>query len=316
MKVFIAGATGVLGRRVVERLVEAGHHVGGLCRSPHNRDLLEKLGAEPRDASLFDDEQLKAATRGYEAILHLATSIPTDPRNRPSDWKPNDLIRRKGTRRLVAAALEHGCRLYVQQSVTFVYGNRDGAWVDETTPVEPIPGILKSAFDMERIVSDAHEKEGLPAVTLRCGFFYSHDSAQTEALLSMTEKGQAPVVGDGSAIWNLIHVDDAAAAFAAAVDGCPAGVGRTFNICDDEPVAYGDLQRGVAELLGAKKPGKVPRFLAKLALGAHAIEFMEASARVRNGAAKEALGWKPAYPTWREGYAQVIEARRAEAASR
>lgn len=315
MRVFVAGATGVLGRRVVRRLVDGGHQVAGLCRSEANRRRLEELGAEPREASLFDGEKLAAAAGGAEAVLHLATAIPTTPRSRPSDWKPNDMIRRQGTRNLVAAALESGCRLYVQQSVTFLYGDRKGEWVDETAPVEPIPGILKSAFDMERIVRDAQRSRALPAAILRCGMFYAHDSAQTRLVLDMTEKGQAPVVGEGKAWWNLVHLDDAAAAFAAAVDKPGAAAGRTLNICDGAPVRYGDLQAGLSEMLGAKRPRKMPRLLARMFLGGHAIDFMEASVRCANQAAREVLGWSPVYPTWREGFRQVLEARRAAAAS-
>lgn len=315
MRVFIAGATGVLGRRVAARLVEKGHQVAALCRSEANRGLLEDMGAEPREGTLFDQEKVIQAAEGAEAVLHLATSIPSGSRTRPSDWKPNDLIRRKGTKHLVAAALEHGSRLYVQQSVTFLYGNRQGAWVDESTPVEPIPGILKSAFDMERIVREAGDRRGLPAVILRCGMFYSHDSVQTRMILEMTERNQAPVIGDGGAWWNLIHVDDAAAAFVAAVERPEAVRGRTLNITDGTPVRHRELQAGLAGMTGARTPGKVPRLLARMLLGGHAIDFIEASVRCGNDAAREVLGWSPAFPSWREGFQQVLDARRAEAAS-
>jgi nucleoside-diphosphate-sugar epimerase len=315
VKVFLAGATGVLGRRVVSRLLKAGHEVAGLSRSDANSRLLRDLGAEPRPGSLFDAGEVIRASEGCEAVMHLATSIPTTPRTRPSDWKPNDLIRRKGTKHLVEAALRHGCRTYVQQSVTLVYGNRHGEWVDESSPVEAIPGILKSAFDMEKIAREAGEQRGLPVAILRCGIFYCEDSAQTRLLLEMTEKGQAPVIGEGDAWWSLVHVDDAAAAFVDAIERPAEAAGGTFNICDDTPVRYAELQAGLAEMLGAKRPGRMPKLLAKLLLGGHAIDFLEASVRCRNGAARERLGWSPAYPGWREGFAEVLRSRSAAARS-
>jgi nucleoside-diphosphate-sugar epimerase len=163
VRIFIAGATGILGRRVVPLLLQAGHRVIGLSRSAQNRAQLEAQGAASRDADLFDQSSLVEATRDCDAVLHLATAIPTTARPSPSDWQLNDRIRRDGTRHLIEAALHNRCRLYLQQSVVFVYGDQGGAWVDETSPpATRLPSMLASAVEMERLAAEALQRRQLP----------------------------------------------------------------------------------------------------------------------------------------------------------
>jgi nucleoside-diphosphate-sugar epimerase len=301
VKVFVAGATGVLGRRTVQRLVAGGHSVVGLSRSPANMEWLRKNGAEPHQGDLFDPAQVKAASEGCDAVLHLATAIPDKIRTPPRDWALNDRIRREGTRNLVEAALANRAKVYVQQSITFIYGDRGGGWVDEETPVsDGGQPRLASTLDMERIAAEATGR-GLPAINLRCGTFYCWDSSQTQVIFRMVKRGLFPVVGDGAAYWNLIHVDDAAAAFVKAVENHSGNAGRTFNVCDDEPVTFRALADFVAEVLGARRPRSIPPFLARLALGSETVRFFRASARVRNVRARERLEWRPQFPTYREG---------------
>lgn len=308
MKIFISGATGVLGRRVVRRLVEGDHTVIGLSRSPSNSDWLRNNGAEARSGDLFDQESINDLTSDSEGILHLATAIPTKARTTTADWKTNDRIRREGTRNLVGAAKLHSCKLYIQQSLTLIYGEQNGNWVDEKTPLpDPQPSILESAVDMEKIVREAMTEHDLPAIILRFGSFYSHDSAQTRDMLQLVQKGFFPIVGDGSGYWNLIHVDDAAEAVVKAVENYEAGLGQTFNVCDDEPVPYGELLRFIAERLGARKPMRIPRFLANWMLGSHVVESIFSSFRGRNQSVKELLDWIPHFQTYREGYQDVID---------
>ena len=307
MRVFISGATGVLGRRVLRLLSERGHAVVGLSRSQNNSEWLEQNGAETRTGDLFDQEQMTELTADCDAILHLATAIPTKARTKTADWQMNDRIRREGTRALVEAAIRNKCKLYVQQSVTLIYGEQNGDWVDEESSIPAKqPSILESAVDMEQIIQDAIQQHDLPAITLRFGSFYSHDSAQTQAMLQLVQKGFFPIAGDGQVYWNLIHVDDAASAVATAVDNYQAGLGETFNICDDEPVYYSELMRFIAETLGARKPVRFPRFLNNLMLGSHVAGAIFASARCKNVKVKETLEWKPRFESYREGYRSVI----------
>ncbi len=308
MKVFISGATGVLGRRVVQRLSESDHSVIGLSRSEANHEWLVRHGAEPRAGDLFDQESIYKITTGCDAILHLATAIPTKSRSTRADWDTNDRIRRQGTRNLVEAAIGHKAGLYIQESITLIYGDQEGKWVDEGTPIPGRqPAILESAVDMEKIVSDAINQNHLPAIILRFGSFYSHDSAQTGAMLGLIQKGLFPIVGDGKNYSSLINADDAAEAVIKAIENHEAGLGQTFNVCDDEPVQYGEMVRFIAEVLGARRPMGVPRSLGRLALGGHVVEAIFSSARCRNQLAKEKLGWAPGYPTFREGYRAEID---------
>jgi 2-alkyl-3-oxoalkanoate reductase len=308
MRLFISGATGILGRRVVKLLVENGHHVVGLSRSQANTEWLQQHGAEARQGDLFNQEEICELAAGCDAVLHLATAIPTKSRTTPADWATNDRLRRQGTQVMVEAALRNNCDLYLQQSVTFIYGDQQGAWVDETTPLPARQlGILQSAVDMEKIVQKATAERGLPAVTLRCGAFYSYDSAQTQAMLALTQKGFFPLIGDGAVYASFINADDAAGAVLSSVENYENAIGHTFNVCDDEPVTYRQLQTFLADQLGARKPFRIPRFLAGLMLGSHTVEFLSASVRCHNHLIKERLNWTPQYPTYREGYQAEIE---------
>ena len=308
MSVFIAGATGVLGRRVVQRLVEGGHQVIGLSRSEENSDWLKQNGAEPREGDLFNPDQLINLSFGCDVFLHLATSIPNKTRTTVKDWSVNDRIRREGTKSLVETALHHNCKLYVQQSITFIYGDRKGAWVDETAPVPSGQiSILQSAVDMEHLVQDAIKQGQLPAVILRFGAFYCYDSVQTQTMFEMLQNGRFPVIGNGTGYWNVIQVDDAANAVIKAVEDYHTSTGHIFNVCDDKPVTYRELADYVSERLVAKKPGRIPSFLAKLFLGSHTVNTLLSSVRCKNDKIKKLLNWHPDYPTYCEGYQAEID---------
>ena len=308
MRVFIAGATGVLGKRVVNQLIAAGHEVGGLSRSAANAAWLGEHGATALPGDLFNADQVRELSAGYEAILHLATAIPTGTRPKAADWSTNDRIRREGTAALVNAAIQNQVRLYVQQSVTYLYGDHGDDWVDESTPiVRPNGGVLESAADMEQMVNEALDKQGLPAVNLRCGMFYGRDSVQTQAMLAAIGKGYLPIIGDGKAFWSPIHVDDAAAAVVACVQNPTVGHGQTFNVVDNEPVRYEDFANNVAAMMGARRPIHLPMGVAKVLLGNGLVYTFTTSTRVRNGRMRDTFGWSPRYLTYREGYGATID---------
>lgn len=308
MKIFVAGATGVLGLRVVPGLIAAGHQVVGLSRSQANETWLSQQGAIPRTGDLFDLQQTLDVTADCEAILHLATAIPTTPRSKPQDWALNDRIRREGTSHLVAAALRHNCKLYLQQSITFIYGDRQGDWVDESTGLPgQQPPVLQSAVDMENIVQEAVTQQKLPAIILRFGSFYSYDSAHTESMFQMISRRSMPIIGSGNVYWNLINVDDAAQAICQTIDHYEHCLHQTFNVCDDEPVLYGELIAFIAQALGAGKPRHLPVWLARLLLGSASVQALLTSARCRNQLIKEKTGWQPDYPTFRQGVMAEVE---------
>jgi nucleoside-diphosphate-sugar epimerase len=304
MQVFVAGATGVLGKRVVKKLLADRHRVVCLARSEPSQARIRDLGAEALRADIFHPAEVEEASSGSDAILHLATAIPTSARTSRSDWVPNDRLRREGTRTLLDAALRVGARLYLQESITFLYGDRGGEWVDEASPIAArLAPVLESAKDMEVLVRSA----AVPAVILRFGAFYSEDAAHTRRILEMARTNSSVVIADGKNFTNPIHVDDAAAAVCLAVERGERLAGETFNICDDEPVTARALADFVSEELGARRATSLPRLLAKTVLGPHLIDAATASVRCRNGKARDGLGLAPRYPTFREGYRAVVE---------
>ncbi len=307
MKVFIAGATGVLGRRIVKRLIAGGHSVAGLCRSRRNREWLQKNGAEARDGDLFDGASLTRITSDSEAIVHMATAIPVGARPGKDDWRLNDRIRLEGTENLLCAAVANRCGIYVQQSVTFLYGDRQGAWTDESTaPAATLPEMLRSAVEMEAMVRRADAGNGLTSTILRFGSLYAHDAAHTDSMFSQIRKRRLPLIGDGAVYWNPIHADDAAEAVVNAIENHTVAAGKTYNICDDKPVLLRQLTSFIAKSFGARTPRYTPPFLARLLIGGDSMKFLSASARCRNDGAKRDLGWSPSFATYKEGVSAEI----------
>jgi len=267
MKVFVAGATGILGRRTVKKLIQQGYKVVGLSRSPNNYDWLSKEGAEPRAGSIFDTENLKNISKDCEVFIHLATSIPQRIRTTADDWSLNDRIRREGTRCMINAALSNdNSKLYIQPSITFLYGDRNGQWVDEDArlPMQQID-LVESSVAMEKIVNQASQTKGLPAVILRIGSIYSSDSATTRAMLDYTQQGLFKVIGGDQDIYiPLCNADDAAEAIVKSIEGYQDVIGMTFNVCDDNPPTHRQLANYMAEKLNVPPPGNLSPFFCKI----------------------------------------------------
>src|SRR5205809_1056389 len=194
MRVFVAGATGVLGRRVVRQLVARGHVAVGLTRSESGDATVRSLGGEPRRADLFDADALARAAAGCSVVIHAATAIPTKVQTRPKDWDMNDRIRREGTRALTTAAGRVGAGAYLQQSVVWAVRGPEGALFDEDAPAAGDP-ILASALEGERIARDAGAKHGFRAAILRCGGFYSADGWHTRILAESLFRDRPVFVG-------------------------------------------------------------------------------------------------------------------------
>ena len=308
MKVFVAGATGVLGKRVVSLLVQGQHQVIGLSRSDANDSALRGQGAEPRRGDLFRPDQMVDCSADCDAVVHLATAIPTKSRVKTTDWALNDRIRREGTTALLTAALHNGTKLYIQQSVTFLYGDRGGEWVDESVPIAPtqLP-MIRSAADMEALVADAVLREHLPAIILRFGSFYSHDSKQTSAMFELVRKRQFPIIGRGSSYWNMLRADDAAVAVVRALETGRRNSGKVFNVCEPEPVRYGEFVQLLASTAGAAPPRHLPSVAARWLLGRDTAQFLLASVRCKSTAAREHLGWSPQFPSLSEGLRYEFE---------
>lgn len=305
LKIFVAGATGVLGRAVVPRLRSQGHAVIGLARSDSNAEVLHKMAAEPAGCDLFDAGSLEAPIRGCDAVLHLATAIPRKRRPSLQDFDLNDRIRTDGTRNLLAAALRCGVKRFVQQSIASLHSGHLEAWADEEGPLGAHP-LYASAIEMERTVWQSQGLDGLSTVILRGGWFYGPTAAHTRQLFGYLRTGLMPVMGAGDNYWSLIHVDDMASACVAAAEA--SSPSQLYLAVDDEPVRVRDLFAHIARSLDRRPPRHAPPWLVSLLAGAVTRDSLAASYRCRNRRIKRELGWAPAYPTYKEGVAAVLRA--------
>jgi nucleoside-diphosphate-sugar epimerase len=309
MKVFIAGASGVLGRRLVRQFVARGHSVIGQVRSPKSESAVKEAGGEPRHADLFDAESLAKAAEGCDTVIHAATAIPVKQKTTPADWAMNDHIRRKGTRCLTEAAAKIGAKTYLQQSIAWVARPKDECQFDEVSPTVPEPAI-QSAIDAETIAREAESAEGFTVSILRGGFFYDSESGHTRMLADALRKRQMPIIGGGEAEWAMIHSDDAASAYVLAAENPKSGV---WHIVDNELVEVRNFLKEFAARLGAPAPRRVPVWLARWLAGEQAVEYFTRSIRTTNARFRHDFGWTPRYSTYREGLDQIIAAWKDEA---
>jgi nucleoside-diphosphate-sugar epimerase len=310
MRVFIAGASGVLGRRLVRQFVARGHSVIGQVRSPKAESAVREAGGESRHADLFDAESLARAAEGCDTVIHAATAIPVKQKTTPADWAMNDRIRRKGTRCLTEAAAKIGAKTYLQQSIVWVARPKDESPFDEDSPSVPEPSI-QSAIDAEAIARDAESAEGFTVSILRGGFFYDSESAHTRMLADALRKRGMPIIGGGEAEWAMIHTDDAASAYVIAAEKPRSGV---WHIVDNELVQVRSFLKEFAARLGAPEPRRVPIWLARWLVGEQAVEYFTSSNRTTNARFRRDFGWAPRYPTYREGLNQIVSAWSQEAA--
>ncbi|MFB3924307.1 MAG: NAD-dependent epimerase/dehydratase family protein [Terriglobia bacterium] len=308
MKIFIAGATGVLGRRLIKEFRTRGHSVIGLARSDANERTIQALGGEPRRADLFDSDSLARAAEGSEVVIHSATAIPTQVKTTPADWAMNDRIRRDGTKALARCAELIGARLYLQQSIVWVARPHDPSTFDEESPIVPRP-LYQSAADSELIAREAGARAGFTTAILRCGAFYSADAAHTRMMGEQLTKRKFPIIGKGDAVWSNIHADDAASAFVAATESAKPGL---WHVVDDQPATIAEVLNYMARALGAPPPRHVPRWVAALLAGKGAVEFLTASTRTTNAKIRRDLGWAPRFPSFTSGVDQVVTEWRAE----
>lgn len=278
MKILVVGASGVLGRNVVPRLIERGHVVRAIVRGGEQSRFLEYIGAEPLIGDIFDPDSLDQAARGCEAALHLATAIP---KSGSQDWSLNDRIRREGTRNFIAAASNNGVKRYIQQSITLLYGDKGQAIADESAPLQLSP-VSQSAADMEDLV----RASVLDWCILRGGLFYGPGTGREDEWRQAARQNRLALPGDGSDLISLVHVVDMARAVVAATEQAPSG--SVYNIVDDEPVSYKRLFTYIAVQLDAAAPqADGPKYLPSLGCS--------------NARAKQELPWQPSYPSYRSG---------------
>ena len=305
MRVFLAGATGAVGRRLVPLLVAEGHDVTGIGRTPEKRAALARAGARPVEVSLFDREALGVAVRGHGVVINVATHIPSSAGQMmlPRAWKENDRIRREGAANLAAAALAAGAERLVQESFAPIYEDGGERWLDESWPQRPVRHS-RSVLDAERTVA-GFTAQGGTGIVLRFSGFYGDDAFQVRDAVQMIRKGWAPMPGAPTAFFSSIHHDDAATAVVAALRA-PAG---TYNVTDDEPLRRREYVDTLAATIGAPPPQLPPVWLTRL--GGSFTELLSRSLRISNRTFREATGWAPAFPSVRDGWPAVVRLLRA-----
>ncbi len=314
MKIFIAGATGALGRVLVPQLVAGGHEVVGMTRTPAKQDLLRDLGARPAVADALDPDAVARAVAEAEpeVIVHQLTALSRsiDMRHLERDFAETNRLRTEGTDHLLAAGRAVGVRRFVAQGFAGWPSARTGGPVKtEADPLDPAPPAgLRTMLDALRHLEDAVTGAGwTEGVVLRYGGFYGPGtsfSVKPEGEhVALIRKRKFPVVGNGAGMWSFIHIEDAAAATVAAIEHGKRGI---YNVVDDEPAPVSVWLPAAAETLGAKPPRRLPRWLGRIAAGEAATVMMTEVRGASNEKAKRELGWSPRYRTWRDGFARGL----------
>ncbi len=308
MRVFVAGATGAIGKQLVPRLVEAGHEVHGMTRSQSKQVMLHELGAVPVVADALDPDQVAEAVGRArpDVIVHQLTAIEAvDMRHFDRDFALTNRLRTEGTDHLLSAGQAVGVRRFVAQGVGGygAYARTGGPVKTEEDPLDPTPAremreTLAAIRHLEEAVLGARWTEG---IVLRYGVFYGPGTSLAPGAeqFELVRRRKFPLVGDGGGVWSFIHVADAAEATVAAVERGSRGA---YNVVDDDPAPVAKWLPALAQELGAKKPVRVPRFIGRLFAGEAGVVMMTDVRGASNAKAKRELGWRPAHPSWRDGF--------------
>jgi nucleoside-diphosphate-sugar epimerase len=313
MRIFVAGASGAIGSRLVPQLVERGHDVIGTTTKEPNHDRLRALGAQPVTLDLLDAPAVRRMVLETEpdAVVHQATALAQAnfSRNFDKTFAQTNRLRTEGTDALLAAAREAGVTRFVAQSFASARHERTGGWVkSEDDPLDPSPlRTTRKGHAAMRYLDETVVAAG--GIALRYGAFYGADN---DGLVEPVRKRRFPIVGDGAGVTSWIHLDDAAAATVIAVEAGEPGI---YNVVDDDPAPVREWLPVLARVLNAPPPRHVPRWLARLVAGDAAVMLGTESRGVSNAKAKRELGWEPDWPTWRDGFPAAYSPARAEAAS-
>ena len=300
MRVFVAGASGAIGTRLVPQLIENGHEVVGTVKTPGNAERVRALGAEPVVLDLLDDGAVRKAVLDArpDAIVHEATALAdaTWGRNFDKVFAGTNALRTNGTDALLAAAREAGVRRFVAQSfASYRYVREGGEVKTEDDPLDPDPpaNARKGWAAMEHL---DRAVVGAGGISLRYGLFYG---AANDGLIEPVLKRQFPIIGDGGGLSSWIHLDDAASATVLALEHDGPAI---YNVVDDDPAPVREWLPVLAQALGAKPPRRLPVWLARLAAGEAAVVMGTTARGASNAKAKRELGWAPRYPSWRYGF--------------
>ena len=321
MRIFVAGATGAIGLQLVPQLIAAGHSVVGTTRTAAKAELIKRMGAEPVIADGLDAPAIRAAVIAAEpdTIIDQMTDLAdvTDIRHFDRAFTATNRLRTQGTDFLLAAAREAGAGRFIAQSFCgWTYGRGGEEIKTETDALDPDPPAelrrtLQAIQHLEDAVTGSADPEG---IVLRYGSFYGPDTGMlSRAMIDQLRGRRVPLIGGGGGRWSFIHVEDAAAATVAAVErGKP---GNIYNIVDDEPAEVSEWLPALATLVGARSPIRVPAWLGRLFAGEHLVSMMTEVRGGSNAKARRELGWRPAHPSWRQGFAEIANGATAQHAA-
>jgi nucleoside-diphosphate-sugar epimerase len=298
--VFIAGGTGVVGRRLIPALVSAGYQVSGAARSAASADKLREMGATPVVVDLFDTTAVRRAAGKPDVVINLATHMPSSTTKMlfPWAWRENDRMRREGAANLAATARATGADCFIQESFAPIYADGGDQWIEESWPVVPAR-YNRSTLDAERS-ANAFTRDGGRGIVLRFAFFYGRDAFTTNEMIAMARKGMSPLPGKPHSYISSISHDDAASAVAAAITA-PSG---TYNVADDEPITRAEWLDSLARALRVARPKPMPRLLELL--GGSSVALLARSQRISNHKLRDATGWRPSQPSVRDAWATLL----------
>jgi 2-alkyl-3-oxoalkanoate reductase len=309
MKIFVTGATGVVGRRALPLMLAAGHRVSAVARRTDQSAALAKAGAIPVAVDLFDRESVRRALAGHDAIVNLATHLPSSTARMllPGAWRENDRLRRDAAATLASAALEIGAGRFIQESFAPVYPDRGDGWIHEDTPLEPVR-FNRTVADAEAAAQGFAQAGGV-GIVLRFAAFYGPDAGQTLDMIKLVRKGWAPLPGSPDAYFSSVSHDDAATAVLAALQ-LPAGI---YNVADDEPLRHGEFAGLLAAALQVAPPKALPSWVTRLTgpMG----ELISRSLRISNRKLRASSRWMPQYPSMRSGWPATVHALPAHSAA-
>ena len=308
MKIFLAGASGAIGHPLVRALRAAGHDVDAMTRTPEKAGALEELGARAVVCDALDTAAVHAAVgeSSPEVVINQLTALPKEYDIRNIDYGPTNRMRGEGGRNMIEAAIAAGAKRFITQSIAFLYAP-EGDWVkdEDGKPWEDAPEPFHSAVHAMLGHERAVLASGMGGVVLRYGQFYGPGTyyAPDGSIAAQVKKRRFPLVGKGEGRSSFLHVDDAAAATVAALDRGAPGI---YNVVDDEPAPFRDWLPLYAEALGAKRPRKVPVWVARLAAGKVGAQLATALRGASNAKVKRELGWEPRWASWRDGFREAL----------
>jgi nucleoside-diphosphate-sugar epimerase len=311
VRVFVAGASGAVGSRLVRLLISAGHSVVGLTHTPNKAVAIRAAGAEPAIADALNRAAVveAVATAKPDVIVHEMTSLSAanDLRKFDQSFTLTNRLRTQGLVNLLAAAKQAGTpRIVVQSFCGWPYARIGGPVKSEDDPLDPAPPRnMRQTLDAIRYLENTVTAScGIEGVVLRYGAFYGDNTGLFDGpTIDQLRYRRVPLIGNGNGWWSFVHIDDAAAATAIAIERGAPGI---YNIVDDEPAPVREWLPALADMLGAKAPWCIPKSLARIAAGKPVVTLMTEARAGSNTKAKREFAWQPAHPSWRQGFLEVL----------